>query len=89
MESMLSHQHHHLMFDPNSTCGLNNGFLYLWPVLLVVMIETIKMIKIIKMGCGPQLVGLIMRSQERQLPVMCVGFTPVTDHCVWSQAHHA
>ena len=49
---MLSHQHHHLMFYPNSACGLNNGFLYLWPVLLVVMIETIQMIVVVKMGCG-------------------------------------
>ena len=37
---MLSHHHLHLMFDPNRTCRLNNGFLYLWPVLLVVMIGT-------------------------------------------------
>ena len=37
---MLSHHHHHLMFYPNRTCGLNNGFLYLWPVLLRVMIGT-------------------------------------------------
>ena len=35
---MLGHQHHHLMFYPNGTCGLNNCFLDLWPVLLRVMI---------------------------------------------------
>ena len=49
---MLGHHHLHLMFYPNSTCGLNNGFLYLWPVLLVVIIETIQMIEVVKMGCG-------------------------------------
>ena len=37
---MLGHQHHHLMFYPNGTCGLNNCFLDLWPVLLRVMIGT-------------------------------------------------
>ena len=35
---MLSHHHPHLMFYPNCTGGLNNGFLYLWPVLLRVII---------------------------------------------------
>ena len=52
---MLSHHHPHLMFYPNCTGGLNNGFLYLWPVQLRVMIETLQMIKVGKMVCGAAL----------------------------------